>query len=99
VVVELHESKGVEVMAAKTIIAIAIAVVTAAPVHAQTIRGARGAAFWDNPPGSAFQDRGNIEDMGNQPVLTPRGYRAARPYYYGSPYGFARTPSRFQRFY
>jgi len=36
---------------------------------------------WDNPPGSAFQDRGVIEDQGRDPVLTPRGYRPADTLY------------------
>jgi hypothetical protein len=68
-------------MTAKTIIAIAIALVTA------TSAGAQRWPRWDNPPGSAFQDRGIIEDQGSRPVLTPRGYRSAR------------TPRSLRRFY
>jgi hypothetical protein len=46
------------------------------PVAAQSAR--------DDPPGSNFQDRGLIELRGEQPVLTPYGYRAYRPDYYGN---------------
>ena len=58
-------------MTAKTFIAIAIALLTAASAGAQ--RWPR----WDNPPGSAFQDKGIIDEQGGRAVLTPRGYRNA----------------------
>jgi hypothetical protein len=42
----------------------------------------------DDPPGSNFQTRGFIENvLGQQAVMTPRGYQPYRPYaYYGPAY-------------
>ena len=64
-------------MLTKTRIMIAAAIVlgTASGAVAQK------STAWDNPPGSAWQDRGIIEEQGGVAVLTPRGYRAYRPSY------------------
>ena len=62
-------------MLTKTMIMIAAAIVLSTASGAI----AQNSTAWDNPPGSAWQDRGIIEANGGVAVLTPRGYRAYRP--------------------
>ena len=67
-------------------------IVIAVVVGAATSATAQTAPTWDNPPGKAWQDIGNIEAGGGTPVLTPRGYRSAQ---YGGQYrSYAGTSSR-----
>jgi hypothetical protein len=51
----------------------------AAPQHAYGQSTRTRVVAFDDPPGAAWQTRGIIEDLGQVPVWTPRGYRAYRP--------------------